>query len=44
MSWGKLTIFLNDGRTLRSDDVANGNRVHDRIMQLKYEYSSKELG
>ena len=44
MSWGKLTIFVNDGRTLRCDYVANVNRVHDRIMQLKYEYTIKELG
>ena len=44
MSWGKLTIFVNDGRTLRCDYVANVNRVHDRIMQLKYEYSIKEPG
>ena len=44
MSWGKLTIFVNDGRTLRCDYVADVNRVHDRIMQLKYEYTIKELG
>lgn len=44
MSWGKLTIFVNDGRTLRCDYVADVNRVHGRIMQLKYEYTIKELG
>lgn len=36
-SWGKLTIFLRDGRTLSCDYVARVNRVYDRIMQIKYE-------
>ena len=44
MRWGKLTIFVHDGRTLRCDYVADVNRVHDRIMQLKHEYTIKELG
>lgn len=36
-SWGKLTIFLRDGRKLECDYVARVNRVYDRIMQIKYE-------
>ena len=40
--WGKLTVFTEDGRILSCDYVANVNRVHDRIMQLKYEYAAKE--
>lgn len=41
--WGKLTIFLNDGRTLRCDYVANVNHVHEHITRLKYEYAVKQL-
>ena len=43
-SWGRLTIVTGDGRTLSCDYVSRVNRVHDRIMQLKYEYAAKEQG
>lgn len=39
--WGKITVFTESGKALSCDFVADVNRVHDRIMQLKYEYSAK---
>ena len=39
--WGKITVFTESGKALSCDFVADVNRVHDRTMQLKYEYSAK---
>lgn len=37
----EITVFTESGKALSCDFVADVNRVHDRIMQLKYEYSAK---
>lgn len=41
-SWGRLTVFLKEGRTLECDYVAEVDRVQDRLLALKYEYAAKE--
>ena len=33
----EITVFTESGKALSCDFVADVNRVHDRIMQLKYE-------